>query len=480
MKDAPARGSGAVVLACAAALLAALAWRHMDLLGDSFWTLADGRRILAMRALPSADPFAFTSVHAPMILHMPATQIAFAWVAARAGLGGVLVLATLAVAAALLAVWLGFSRGALPRACTFPLTLVIVWVLRDDLCARGQVFGDVAFAAMLLLLDRADRGEPHAALPLMLGALWANVHPSFLLGIALPVAAAVASLADRPGERMPVRGPLRIAGLVAAGTLLNPYGWRLHADVLRLFRSPSTATLDLFRSPDFGRPEGLVLVIAAVVAMGLRARFGPAAGRVRDVLVTALLLAMACVGRRYDELLGLWDLALVGTMATSALDDRPGAARALGWRVAAPVAAGMAAASVAFLAAPKDALAQVPADATAFIEREHLPDHVFAPYHWGGYLDWAWDGRRKVFIDGRNNLFENGVFDDAHTVWVASPGWPAVLDAYSVETVIAERGSRLHAALASSGRWTLAFTGRLAVVYVRAAPRPQGGPGAYR
>ncbi len=397
---------------------------------------------------------------------MPFTQIALAWTAAHAGLRGVLALATLVMTGALVAAWLGFSRGTIARVCTLPLVAGLVWLQRDDLCARGQVFGDAAFVALLLLLDRADQGRrvPWIA-PTVLGALWANAHPSFLLVAVLPAALAAAGLADRSGRRASPWPPLRIAAFASAGTLINPYGYGLIVDVARLARSPSTARIDLFVSPDFHDPRWVALMGVAGGVFTLRARHGPVAGRARDALVTVLLAGAACWGRRYCEILGFWSLAQAGRLATREAVRLEERAASLGWRLAGPVTIALGSAAAA-VATPKDPLAQVPDGAAEFVEREHLPDHVFGPYHWGGYLEWAWAGRRQVFVDGRNNLFDNGVFDDAHTIWRAQEGWARLLDAYHVETVLAERGSVLDAALWTSG-WRRVFLGRLAVVYLR-------------
>jgi hypothetical protein len=120
-----------------------------------------------------------------------------------------------------------------------------------------------------------------------------------------------------------------------------------------------------------------------------------------------------------------------------------------------------------WLADRKDPLRDVPAESAALVERLGLPDHVLNPYHWGGYLDWAWAGRRKVFIDGRGELFSNGVFDDEARIARVAPEAATLLDVYEIRTVLWERGTPLDAALAHDPGWREVHRDRLAVVYVR-------------
>jgi hypothetical protein len=170
----------------------------------------------------------------------------------------------------------------------------------------------------------------------------------------------------------------------------------------------------------------------------------------------------------------------LGRSAGDAVEGRGAVARAVATRFAVPAAFAMAgvelAAAMALVARPRDFLVQVPAGATAFVQnsgRGALPDHVYAPYHWGGYLDWAFDRRRKVFIDGRNMLFHNGVLEDALAIQTAQPGWSQLLESYDIETLITERWSRLEAAVASDPAWQPLFQDERASVYVK-KPRPPG------
>ena len=123
------------------------------------------------------------------------------------------------------------------------------------------------------------------------------------------------------------------------------------------------------------------------------------------------------------------------------------------------------------LGVDKDPWRDVPLEEAAAIETAGLPDRIANLYHWGGYLDYAWAGRRKVFIDGRNQLFDRQVFHDFERL-DRLDSWQEVLDRHAINTVLWERGSALDRALLASPAWAPVVRGRLAVVYVRRRKMP--------
>jgi hypothetical protein len=131
----------------------------------------------------------------------------------------------------------------------------------------------------------------------------------------------------------------------------------------------------------------------------------------------------------------------------------------------------LVAAGTAFfgLSADKDPFRDVPLDEAAMIEQLPLPDRVANIYHWGGFLDYAWDGRRKTFVDGRNQLFEHGAFEDEQRL-ATLQDWQGILTRYRINTVLWQRNSALDVALSQSAEWHQVRRGRIAVVYVRKQP----------
>jgi hypothetical protein len=448
------------------ALLAAFTYRNMDLLGDSFSYLASGAWVLEHRALPDTDPFAFTSTHAPWILYYPLCQVGFAWLARHAGLHSVLAVSTLVSVAAGLLVVVPHTRSLFARAVGLALLVAFVHVEKDDLSARGQLFGDLGVALLLLLLFRAREGRRVGkGWLLLMGVAWANLHPSFLLGILGPLVAAAVHLLDPPEERPHLRPFVgaSLLALIAAG--VTPYSYGLLVDVMRLSFDETTRHIDLFQPPDFRSPAWLAVVATAPVILCLRLASGEGRHRSSDIALLVLALGAACSARRFGTLLmSLEVVFVVRRLATVQLP--PVAPRVQAGLLA--VTGGAAFACAAWLArVPKDPFAQVPRDAVAFVDGAHLPDRVFNPYHWGGYVEYVFGARRKAFIDGRNLLFSNGAFDDAAAIEQGSEQALPLLELYEVRTVIAEVDSPLDHLLSMTPDFVDITRDRLARVYVR-------------
>lgn len=452
------------------ALLAlfALGYRYMDLLGDSFWSVATGRYVLEQGHLPTSDPFSFTA-NRPWIVHMPLSQLCFGWVEQHFGLLALELFGALLLTAALALLWLPHARGLPARALTFAALLGSILLQADDLCVRGQLFGDLSFAALLICLFRLRLGRRvHPLFGLALGSAWINLHSSAFLGVVLPLLWAALLRLDR--SRPALLPFLTFAGALGVGLFLNPYGPRLVVDLLQLLRSPSTRQIDLFLPPDPSSPAVLAaFALLALVAASCFWRPRPDAGvGMAEGSLLVLWAIAAVLGRRYLPLALAFAIVVAARQlsaiwATRSKRDEPAWALALSC-----VAAG---AAFWGLSVEKDPFRDVPLEEAALIERLPLPDRVANVYHWGGFLDYAWNGRRKVFVDGRNQLFEHGAFEDEGRL-AALDHWSEILDRYRINTVLWERNSPLDVALSRSPDWQSVRRGPIAVLYVRRQPLP--------
>jgi hypothetical protein len=473
-------------LVATAVLITALVWRHMayGLRADGLWYVAEGEWVLQHGALPERDIFCFSSTQSRWLLPVPGSEIGFAWVMDHAGIWALLALTTAAAALGRLLMWVPHARGTLARAAALPLLVMTVVVDGDKISPRGQVFGDIGIAILLIALWRMKRGaRVHPLAAVALGALWNNLHPSVMLAIILPPIVALSLLLDPEEDRPPLLPFFVFAGLVALGTGATPYGYTLMLDDLRRSADSSIGWTDVFRSPPLHEPIWILALAVGLVVVGLRMRKGDARQRNSEVLLLLFFVVATCYWRRYGPLLMGVSTVIVGRMADGVSLPSWGR-RAETWLLAALAAGELA---VAFGAARtrRDPWGYLPVAAVAYIEAHHLPDNVINQVGWGGYLDYAWKGERKAFIDGRNLLFVNGVFDDYLLLQSVLPGWELVLDVYEAGTVLEQSGSKLDQALGASTRWREVFRDRLAVVYTRrgaggevgVAPREAGaGP----
>jgi hypothetical protein len=423
--------------------------------------------VLAHHACPPDELFSYSGVRGPWFVNMPISEPLFAWVADHLGIHALLAMCTAGFALALTLFWLPHTKGRLARIVTWPLVVFAIYAQRSDLQARSQTLADVAIATVFICLFRLrDARRVPPWLPLVLGATWVNVHPSFLLGILLPLGFALGLAVGPRDLRPPLLPMLQFALVLALGGLANPYGYRLIAEFLRFMTAESTTAIDLFQSPDFRRPDVmLALVIGGAETLLCLRSASRTAGPGEALLLVAIMTA-TCVSRRYIEILVGFEVVLAGRLLQGApwsLGEPP----ATVW---APIFALPLALTVFSLWEPKDVWQNQPVEAATFIEDHHLPDNIMNLLHWGGYLDYAWGGRRRIFIDGRTTQFENGVLTDHGTLVHVAPGWGDRLDAYLVNTILWENGSPLDRALAHDAAWSEVYRKGIAVIYVRNKP----------
>lgn len=423
---------------------------------DTGWHIRIGERLLAGHPLPRTDPYSFTRPGAPWIAWEWGSDLVMGAAHRWGGLQGVALLYTVVVAAAgWLWMRLHWSVGGnffLAVAMASPLltTIQLHWL------ARPHVFGWLLSLAALLLLEKAPQRFRfrHGVAAAAGGALWANVHASFMF---LPLMALIYAAGNWMKRRLwdePGKDPgwyVRVAVWALSGTVLNPYGWALHEHVVRyLSNRELLSRIGEFQSFQFQAQGSLqVLLTVGLAAFGASAAF--IYRRPEHALLSALLLALALRSARGLPLLAWLALPLANGAITQALVGGPWR-RAVGERLQRFLAysgrlrridslcGGYAWAPVAVMAAV--ALLQTPAVAAkaAFPASEFpvqaaeqvaaLPEsaRLLAPDKYGGYLIYRFEGRRKVFFDGRSDFYGLELMKDYIRLMEARPGWREQVD----------------------------------------------------
>lgn len=447
--------------------------------GDGFLYIAHGRAILDGGALPDRDPFSATSMQGPLILHHLAAMIAFALAERHLGIEVLIRLSGAASALALALFLWPARRSVVAVALSTGLIAVALWLDREQVFeTRGQSWAYLGIVAVLALIERLRAGHERVfVLFLPLSAVWAATHPSFVIGIVLPLLVGLATLSETAARR-PRAGPLLLGALAAAmGALVSPYGPALVVDVVRLIGDPTTSRIEHMRSPLL-EPASVAL-LACVLWVGLwRRRRGPVAGRRTEVIVLVALLAAWLISRRYVWFVVAWAIPMLRDVVIAArLDDR---VRALASRAPAVVALVVAALLFSRLATrPVDPWKNVPVAEMDALEAAGVDGLVVSEFAWGGYLMYRWGTSRLVFIDGRNNLYNNGVFDDYLQLVFVGPAVAEVLDVYRADAILWPRGWKLEAWLtARPEQWRELHRGVRASVWVRqpGAPSTTAGP----
>jgi hypothetical protein len=378
---------------------------------DAGWHIVNGELILQTGHLPRTDPFSFTKAGQPWFAWEWASDVATGAIHRSAGLRGVALFYSVVIAAG---VWMWFRLhwalgGNFLIACAMaPLLLStcnIHWL------ARPHVLG------WLLLLGVAwwavHRGPLWVLIVLMV--VWANVHASFFLG-----AVVVALLAPS----------VPAVAVAVAAPLVNPYGWKLYEHVFRyLTDSELLGRIGEFQTFDF-RAGGWQIVATVVLAIV----GGTLALTLRRYGHFALAILLAVVGLRSARGLPLIALialpianAAIATLHPSAYCDR---LRKLDARMSgvllAPVVILGAWALLRYLPAG------FPPDQFPVAAYDHLDPNsrLFAPDKFGGYLIYRSQGQKKVFFDGRSDLFGANFLENYGKIVQIRPGWRPIWDSF--------------------------------------------------
>ena len=287
---------------------------------DTYLHIATGRWMLAHMALPVHDPFSYSLSGTTWVPHEWLAEIVLAAVYGLAGWSGPVLLTAAAFAASLALLARFLLRSAEPFSTLIAAALGGALVLghllvRPHLLALPLL---VLWSRALLVARDTGSGPPFRLLLVM--ALWANLHGSFMFGLAL--AAFLAAEAMLAPERR-AHEARRWAGfslLAFAAALLTPIGMAGFFEPLRLMAMPALQeSFGEWLSPNFQTFQPLEIWLLGIIALGFTIGVRLPLSR---LLLLLALCHMALSHARHAELLGL-----VGSHAVAATLGPPIAAR---------------------------------------------------------------------------------------------------------------------------------------------------------
>jgi hypothetical protein len=298
---------------------------------DIGWHIRNGEQILAAHSLPRSDPFSSTMQGQPWfawewlydillgVLHQACGLNGVVWLCAllvaaifalllwqllRGGTGLLLAILLLLLAEAAAAIHL-YAR---PHIVSWVFSLLWwvalenweCWSLVGLRCSSFAVRGWPGGRRTAISEERNANSEPratgsqrcdHSTLPRWIPwffpasmLLWVNLHGGWIFGLALLGIYTFAAFVDRvraPDEFAAIRAWHRARDMASAfavsavATLVNPYGWRLHAHIYRYLGDRYLMNhIDEFRSPDFHgwsqRAFAVILMLVLVAFAGNR------------------------------------------------------------------------------------------------------------------------------------------------------------------------------------------------------------------
>lgn len=382
--------------------------------GDTHLHIAAGRWMIQHWRAPSADPFSYSFSGKPWVPHEWLSEIVLAVAYAALGWGGVLATTALAIFAIFVIFTRALSRWLAPALPALAATIALI-LYEPHLLARPHIMAApfmMLFMSRLILARDEGRGPPWTALPVL--TLWANLHGSFLVGIAFSGMLGLEAVWEAlPARRVAVARDWGIFVLLTVlFALISPNGVEGFLLPYKLLTMKFAMTwLTEWRSTDFGSFQPLEVWIALALLGGTTLGLRLPLSRVAMIVV---LLHMALSHERNTELLGLLSPILIAKALGAqlhaqsarwpAMDGRlaPMPRRALVVTAVAILVAYLGAAATFDVAGFRPSARIAPEAALAAARRAGLTGHVLNSEILGGFLIFS---GVSPFIDGRADMY---------------------------------------------------------------------------
>jgi hypothetical protein len=445
-----------------------------------------GLDMLRDRALPSHDPYSFTST-IPWINHEWLAELAMAAAWTLGGSAGLVALKTCLVGAALWLSWSAASRAGAGAAGAWASAGVVTFgALNRTGSFRPQVFALCACALLCsLLLQAHRRSTPFTIVSVaVVLALWANVHGSWFLGVLIVVLWASGAILARTQRGWWLGA---VPGLAVIASLATPYGvsnWSFLVDTVRVSR-PEIADW----VPAWNETGLFMTWLVPALACALALVMAPSRRRLLPWLLPACALGIGALRlARVDMVFACVAAAALAEAfaARSAIQtDAESGGQAGRWLIAAAV-------MLIILGPRARAMGEnvrcIPVD-RQFAENAAIRALASAPagarvltfFDYGEYAIWHLGPRVLVSMDGRRETVYAPETIAAHLAFYDDPlKHRQYADELRAEYVWVPSELRFRTALSSAG-WIPIFAGPVSTVWGRTSTLPVGseraGPG---
>ena len=412
---------------------------------DLSYQIRAGELMARTGTLLRSDPFTFTARGSPWLNQQWGAQLVFFAVFGAGSWLGLALLRAGLIGGTLALLYRVFRRRGLGSREAAILCVAVFAVGTPGLGLRPQSFGLLLFALSTWILDRRSEDPRRLFLIPPVLALWANLHGSFPLGLALVGIALLEDLRGRaPGWRR------TLAALIASclATLANPWGPGVWRYAVTVPTDPQVARSILeWQPPTVRTVPGAILFVSFSLVVLLLARRGTRLAW-PSLLRLAIFAGVALVAIR-----GMvwWAVGASPVVADLLRPEGPAPERPGGDVDARRSALNVGiAASLLVLAVILGArwtgrpplgglLWHAPVTLTRALEEAVAPgSRVFNAQVWGSWLEFAAPAYAPA-VDARIELFPARVWREYYDVSTGRDGWQRILDRWEVAAVLASR-----------------------------------------
>jgi hypothetical protein len=445
---------------------------------DLWWHLASGQFIVEHRGVPHTDPFSYTRAGQPWIAHEWLTDILLYELHHAAGWAGLIAVFAFVLCGTFFLLYLRCGANAYVGGIA---ALCAAFATRPVWGVRPQVISLLFTSLWLLILERSEHKSELLWWTIPLTLLWVNLHAGFALGLALLALFLIGEWIEGRVAATHNKRRLQFMALIFVLDLLvvplNPNGFRLFLYPLQTLDSKAMQSyIAEWASPNFHRPEYAIFLLIVLAGFAL---WGWSAFRVRlrDLTLLAVSLFAGLRSIRLMPLFVLIAVPLISRQIAMFLHRRPRIQRPRAQfpRLARFGLNTLVVLAMAILAAiqtlrvirrqPEVEARYFPRHAVAFLRRFPPPGPIFNDYDWGGYLVWKLNSSLPVFVDGRADVYGEGLLHQFGDTYQFKDDWRATLQRWNVTTVLVPVNSPLAVGLRHAPGWNVSYVDDQAIVF---------------
>jgi hypothetical protein len=487
--------------------------------GDTGWHIRNGEQILQSRSFPRSDYFSYTNYGREWFAWEWLADVLLAIIHRYAGLNGIVVWAnlTFALTFGTLFRWM-IRRGGNVLVC-LAWAAVAGFASAVHWLARPHLFTMLLVLAWYILLEKAQgHGMTFSRLPgrmfliapsIML--LWTNLHGGFVAGIILLLIYAfgnyLTSLTSSQSEKRTTcrRIALHFAWLAlmcGVVTSINPYGILVHKHIFDSYLQSQSLVdkITEFASPNF---HTLVikffelLVLSSLLVAGISYR------RLSFIEIGLILFwtHMALFSVRHVPLYSVIIVPIIVDHLTNYLSSLEADKNVQRWAVNVVTRFNRYSANIlkfelqfpgylypclfstmmivislnqGYLGKSRvlnfgfDAK-QFPVGASSFIESHSLEGNLLTTDYWGGYIIYRFHPQRKVFFDGRSDMYSREFIREYESLMNLEYSWKTVLQKYDIAWILLPVNYGLASALKELPDWKIIYDDQFAIIFVKRA-----------